>query len=120
MLVVLVACVFLSPVFVFAHSLAWDRTNAEPDLAGYNAYDVTTTRVKMNTTVIPDTICTGTIPGGICVTPIPTQYHIEGHRYVVTAIDTAGNESIDSNIAGPLNTIAPGAPGSGSLHIINP
>lgn len=107
------------PSFVFAHSLAWDKNNVEPDLAGYNAYDSTTgTRaVKMNTTVIPPSVCTGTPLQ--CVFAIPSANHVDGHKFVVTAVDTSGNESGDSNIA-TLDLIPPAVPGNNNLHIINP
>ena len=102
------------PVMVLAHSLAWNKNNVEPDLAGYNAYDTTTVRTKLNTATIPTSVCTGTPL--VCVFSIPTASHIDAHKFVVTAVDTAGNESSDSNTA-TLDLLSPVAPGS--LYIIN-
>jgi hypothetical protein len=104
----------LLPVMAIAHSLAWSKNNVEPDLAGYNAYDITTGRVKLNATTIPTSVCTGTPL--TCTFSIPTASHIDGHKFVVTAIDAGGNESLDSNTA-TLDLSAPVAPGS--LLIIN-
>lgn len=105
----------LLPSFALAHSLAWDKNNVEPDLAGYNAYDTTTTRTKLNTTTIPISVCTGTPLE--CKFVIPTTNHVNEHTFVVTAIDTVGNESGDSNTA-TIDLVPPAIPGS--LHIINP
>jgi uncharacterized repeat protein (TIGR01451 family) len=80
-------------------ALDWDD-NGESDLAGYNVYRGTTmgTYTKVNTSLVTASAYsdTGLING--------TEYY-----YVVSAVDTSGNESTDSNMA----NIIPQA-GSGS------
>jgi hypothetical protein len=107
-LLVVVSWLVCSPLF--AASLKWDAVTQNvdntpcTDLAGYNAYDVTAARTKVNTTTILPAVCTA----GICTWTIPGT-PTEGKKYVVTAIDTSNNESGDSNIA--TYGIAPKAPG---------
>ncbi len=116
-ILIAICLMFLVPALASAHSLAWDRNNVEPDFAGYNAYDTTSGRVKLNATLLsPSSICTGIPPAGSCVFPIPIANHVTNHTFVVTAVDTNGNESADSNIA-TLDLLPPASPGS--LHIIN-
>jgi hypothetical protein len=116
LLFAVVLSIFL-PTMVMAKSLAWNRNNMEADLAGYNAYDTTATRTKMNTSLITTSACTGIPPAGSCTFVIPTTFHINGHTYVMTAVDTQGNESADSNTV-TMDLNPPAAPGS--LIIINP
>lgn len=82
--------------------LAWTPTTAYTDgtaVAGmtYNVYNVTGTRAKVNTTIIPASACTG-IPSTCAWTFSTTP--LAGQKFVVTAVDpSGGSESADSNIA---------------------
>jgi hypothetical protein len=117
MLLIAVFALLSIPCMAMAHSLAWDRNNVEPDLAGYNVYDTTTTKTKLNTTgLVTTSACTGTPPAGSCTYAIPTGSHVDGRKFVVTAVDTSGNESGDSNTA-TMDLLPPATPGS--LRIIN-
>ena len=71
----------------------WDR-NAETDLAGYNLYRTDGTRTKINASLIGITYGTATNPYLFSLTITDGT---EGTlRYKLTAVDTAGNESLDS------------------------
>jgi hypothetical protein len=89
------------------YSAVTTNTDGTPitDLAGYNAYDVTGTRTKLNSSTIPTTACVA----GVCTWDLPTL-PTEGKKFVVTAIDTTSHESADSNTATYTNT--PSAPAS--------
>lgn len=88
--------------------------NTEGDLAGYNIYRSTTSGsgfTKINSSIITKT-----------ATP---QYHdnINGtidatYYYVVTAVDTSGNESAHSNQGSiHIDTSAPAPPNGVTVHI---
>ena len=115
--VLVLAIVLMVPAMVFGASLQWNppTTNTDgsviTDLAGYNAYDITAARIKLNTAVIPKTICVSNVcTWGLVTLPV------DGQKYAVRAIDTSNNESIDSNVA-TYSTI-PSVPGA--LLIILP
>jgi len=117
LLVVLFTILVLSvPSIVVAHSLQWTAvtTNTDgttiTDLAGYNAYDVTGTRTKINTATIPTTACVS----GVCKFVIPI-HPVEGRSYVLTAVDTDIQESADSNTA--TYKAIPSAPGGAVIVI---
>lgn len=89
-----------------AATLLWDP-NTEPDLAGYNIY---------RCSQLP---CTKRSPGAALLTTVgrtTTSFNIGTpvvvQHYVVTAFDTAGNESSESNIATytPLTASPPPPP----------
>jgi hypothetical protein len=93
-------CLFLSMSLAFGATLnlkgTWDR-NAETDLAGYNLYRADGIRTKVNTSLIGITFGTATIPYLFSITIADGA---EGTlRFKLTAVDTAGNESLDSNEA---------------------
>lgn len=88
--------------------------NSESDLAGYNIYRSTTSGsgyMKINSSVIIKTASpqyvdnfTGSVEGD--------------YYYVVTAVDTSGNESTYSNEGSThIDTVAPNAPSSITVHI---
>jgi hypothetical protein len=71
----------------------WDR-NVETDLAGYNLYRTDGVRTKINSTLIGTTFGTTANP---YLFPITVPDGSEGTlRFRLTAVDTAGNESLDS------------------------
>ncbi|MEU6340661.1 PA14 domain-containing protein [Streptomyces sp. NPDC046977] len=87
-------------------TLYWD-SNAEPDLAGYRVYRSTSRPVALT----PENRLTGdTLSHGGYTGPLPQTGAI--HYYVVTAVDTHGNESAASGAAmyytrdltGPVDT----------------
>jgi hypothetical protein len=78
------------------------------DLAGHNAYDVTTGAVKLNATLIALSFCTTATPR-VCTWPLPTT-PVKGQKYVVTAVDSTAEESAYSNIA--TFKVKPSAPAS--------
>ncbi len=72
----------------------WNR-NTETDLAGYNVYRTDGARIKINTILIAPTVGTVANPFLWSLTvPDGSSGTIRG---VCTAVDTAGNESTDSN-----------------------
>ncbi len=91
--------VMLAVATVFWHAVSSGATllwnpNTEPDLAGYNIY---------RCSQLP---CTKRSPGAALLTTVgrtTTSFNIGTpvvvQHYVVTAFDTAGNESSESNIA---------------------
>ncbi len=84
-------------------SLNWNDNN-ETDLAGYNVYRSITSGIgysKLNSFVVPSSDY--------------IDYDVDGsvtYYYIVTAVDTYSNESVDSSevSATPTDTIAPAAP----------
>lgn len=69
------------------------------DLAGWNLYKTTSGRVKVNTGgLIPPASCTGTTTLS-CTWAIPANSAVKNDTFVITAVDTSGNESGDSNTA---------------------
>lgn len=74
------------------------------DLAGYNLYVTSGTRAKLNTTLISATTYNFNFNASTYGT----------YTFVVTAVDTSGNESVDSDMASYVyaDTIAPSKPGS--------
>lgn len=109
-ILVLVALVFLaSPAWSVDYALKATWTpNTEDDIAGYNLYRTDGERVKINSTLIPHPPA---LPYNfIASAPDGQDYTM---TFVCTAVDTAGNESLDSNTA-PFysNLKAPVAPGN--------
>jgi hypothetical protein len=108
-IVLLVAALILISSLVFGASLnlkaTWDP-NIEPDVAGYNLYRTDGLRVKINSVLIPHP---PVLPYSFLITiPDNTQGVAS---FVLTAVDTAGNESFDSNTATyPFDLSPPAAP----------
>ncbi len=95
--IIFALCFF--PTLSFAAHAEWSPVTLNTDgspaiLAGYNIYDVTAARVKINPVIIPTTVCIA----GICSFTLPVT-PVEGQKFVVTANGTNGMESGDSNIA---------------------
>jgi hypothetical protein len=82
------------------------------DLAGFNLYRTDGTRTKINTSLIPATIGTSSSPYLFVEAPTASCTM----TFVVTAMDSAGTESADSNTASyvytptPPPTVTPSAP----------
>jgi len=101
-IVLLVLAILFVPVICLGAHAEWSppTTNVDgstlTDLAGFNFYNVTSTRIKVNASLIPTSSCTGT--PSVCSYVIPGTI-AEGNKYVVTAVDSSGNESDDSNQA---------------------
>jgi hypothetical protein len=100
--------IFLSSI-VFGASIPLKATwtpNAETDMAGYNLYRIDGAKAKINSTLIAHPPV------------LPYQFSItvpdgsEGTAmFILTAVDSAGNESGDSNNAPfPFDYKAPAAP----------
>lgn len=86
----------------------WDR-NSETDLAGYNLYRTDGTRTKVNATLIGTTY--GTTANPFLFNMTVTDGTEGTLRFKLTAVDTAGNESLDSNEAPYTYDVkAPAAP----------
>ena len=103
---------FLALIFIFGFvgwafaadvTLQWDA-NTEPDLAGYYVYqsdrigDKTTAWVKITQDMI--TVVTFTVTG----------LDSSNYAWMVTAVDTQGNESFVSNMVDRYDKIPPFAP----------
>ena len=101
-LLILSLALFLVFTPIFSHSVfgatlnlkaTW-TPNTETDMAGYNLYRTDGTRAKINSTLIPHP---PTLPYPFSITVT------DGSRgtatFVLRAVDTAGNESADSNLA---------------------
>ncbi len=91
--IILVLAAVFWPAFGSTATLLWNA-NSEPDLAGYHIY---------RCSQLP---CTKRSPGAALLTTVgqtTTSFNIGTpavvQYYVVTAFDTAGNESSESNIA---------------------
>jgi hypothetical protein len=101
------------PGISFAVHAEWNppTTNVDgsplTDLGGFNVYEVTGSRTKVNSTLILPSVCTGS--PSVCSWTFPGGVVTEGDKFVVTAVDTGGNESGDSNQATAV--FAPSAPG---------
>ena len=110
-IVLLVLAILFVPVICFGAHAEWTppTTNTDgtalTDLAGFNFYNVTSTRTKVNASLISPSVCTGT--PSVCSYTIPGTVP-DGNKYVVTAVDTSGNESADSNQA--VAAISPSSP----------
>jgi hypothetical protein len=76
------------------------------DLAGFNLYRTDGTRTKINTSLIPTT--SGTSSSPYLFTEAPTTSCTM--TFVVTAVDSAGAESADSNTASYVYTPTPVPP----------
>ncbi len=108
--------IFLAvPILVLMATLAFSATlniratwtpNTEGDMAGYNLYRTDGSRVKINSVLIPHP---PTLPYAFSVTvPDASSGTL---TFVLTAVDTSGNESADSNTASySYDFVAPGAP----------
>lgn len=100
-----IALVLLMPVFALGASATFQwspvTTNQDgtpcTDLSGYNVYETTSTRTKLNTMVIPTSACTGTPV--VCNYQYTYSTSLDAHTFVCTAIDTTSHESGDSNTA---------------------
>jgi hypothetical protein len=87
--------------------------NTEPDMAGYNLYRTDGTRTKINATLIP--FLTGTTPTAQYTFTV-TVSGGGTMTFVMTAVDTANNESLDSNTASySYDLTPPAAPGTVSI-----
>jgi hypothetical protein len=78
--------------------------NTETDMAGYNLYRTDGTRLKLNTSLIPHPP----------VLPYSFSFTVPDNSsgtmtFVLTAVDTSGNESPDSNTASKTYDLAPPA-----------
>lgn len=85
-------------VLLLTCDLAWSATliwtpNIEPDLAGYRVYQCTSQPCGRTYGTATLLVTLGTVASFNIGTPSATRY------YVVTAIDTANNESADSAVA---------------------
>jgi hypothetical protein len=105
----------LIPSIGFAVTVQWnqDMVNTDgtqlTDLAGWTLYETTGgTRVKVNTTLIPPSSCTGTTTLA-CSWVLPAGQAVKNDTFVITCSDTSGSESGDSNTA--IYKVAPKIPG---------
>jgi len=89
--------------------------NTEPDMAGYNLYRTDGTRTKINATLIP--FLTGSTPTAQYSFTVTVSGGTGAMTFVLTAVDTANNESLDSNTASYSYDLAPPA-APGMLSII--
>jgi endoglucanase len=78
--------------------------NTEPDMAGYNLYRTDGTRLKLNPALIPHP---PVLPYSFSLT-VPDNSS-GTMTFVLTAVDTSGNESPDSNTASKTYDLAPPA-----------
>ena len=111
-IILIALAILLTSTLVFGASLnlkaTWDL-NTEPDMASYKLYRTDGTRILIGTIPHPPTLpylFTITIPD-----------NSEGTAtFVLTAVDTSGNESGDSNVAiFPFDQKAPRAPAGFSV-----
>lgn len=101
----LVLAILLTPVLSFGAILNLKATwtpNTETDLAGYNLYRTDGTRLKINPALIPASIVqpylfSVTVPDNSSGTM----------TFVLTAVDTSGNESSDSIPANRVYDLVP-------------
>jgi len=108
MAIILVASLcFCGPAFGATLNLKATWTpNTESDMAGYNLYRTDGTRTKLNSGLIPHPpslpyLFSITVPDNSAGTA----------TFVLTAVDTSGNESLDSNLASySYDFVAPAAP----------
>ncbi len=83
--------------------------NTEYDMAGYNLYRTDGTRTKINATLIP--FLTGTTPTAQYSFTATVSGAAGTMTFVMTAVDTSNNESLDSNTASySYDLAAPAAP----------
>jgi hypothetical protein len=83
--------------------------NTESDMAGYNLYRTDGTRTKINTTLIP--FLTGTTRTAQYSFTVTVSGAAGTMTFVMTAVDTSNNESLDSNTASYSYDLgAPAAP----------
>jgi hypothetical protein len=89
--------------------------NTESDMAGYNLYRTDGTRTKINATLIP--FLTGTTSTAQYSFTVTVSSGAAGTMtFVMTAVDTSNNESLDSNTASySYDLAAPAAPGTVSI-----
>jgi hypothetical protein len=107
--------------FSFGATLSLKATwtpNTETDMAGYNLYQTDTQRTKINSVLIPFHPGPGTSSYLFSVTvPDPPATGTLG--FVLTAVNTAGGESGDSNTATYIYNPTPATPPK-NLKIIKP
>ena len=103
------------PVSVLAATAEWNPPTQNEDgtpltdLSGFNFYEVTGGgHVKVNTVLIPTTICTGS--PSLCTYSIPVGVVVKHDSFVATAVDSYGSESVDSISA--TYSVKPKAPAS--------
>jgi len=89
--------------------------NTEPDMAGYNLYRTDGVRTKINTTLIP--FLTSGTPTTLYNFTVTVSDKTAGTMtFVLTAVDTGNNESLDSNTASHnYDLVPPAAPGNFSV-----
>lgn len=97
---IIILALLLCPVLscaggTFTWSEVTQNTDGTPvSLSGYNIYETTSVRAKINMTVIPTSACVT----GLCSWPYAPVI-AEGATFVCTAIGINGKESGDSNTA---------------------
>ena len=89
--------------------------NTEPDMAGYNLYRTDGVRTKINTGLIPF-LASGAPTTQYNFTVTVTDKTAGTMKFVLTAVDTGNNESLDSNTASfNYDLVPPAAPGNFSV-----
>lgn len=111
--IIIILSILLMSSLVFGASLNLKATwtpNTETDMAGYNLYRTDGTRIKLNTTLIPHPTALYLFTTNV---PDNTDWTL---TFVLTAVDTANNESLDSvTIPFLSNLKSPVAPVGGSV-----
>jgi hypothetical protein len=88
------------PSILSAGSFRWDAVTVNvdgtpaTDISGYNIYNVTVGRIRINVDEIPSSACVS----GFCEWSWPGTF-VNGDKFVVTATDSGHTESGDSRIA---------------------
>ena len=104
LILILCAILYAATCFGATYTFEWTppttNTDGSPltDLAGYNLYDTTSTRTKVNGSLILPSACTGT-PVKCSWIYTVGGYLAENEKFVCTAVDNGGLESADSNTA---------------------
>jgi len=89
--------------------------NTEPDMAGYNLYRTDGVRTKINTGLIPF-LASGAPTTQYNFTVTVSDKTAGTMTFVLTAVDTGNNESLDSNTASHnYDLVPPAAPGNFSV-----
>jgi hypothetical protein len=99
--IVLAVVMFLVPGLAIGATALWNPPTQNEDntpltdLAGFNLYEITSgARTKVNAVLIPTSLCAGS--PATCTYALPSGSAVKGDRFVMTAVDAAGNESEDS------------------------
>ena len=103
--IILIMAIVLMASSVFAASISLKATwtpNTEADMAGYNLYRTDGTRLKLNPALIPHP---PVLPYSFIVN-VPDNSS-GTMTFVITAVDTTGNESADSNTASKAYDLVP-------------